>query len=295
MLSDLPRLDLGFQTVRRSCERVADRRFWIVGREHRSAIAISFSPAFNASYVCWDDPHYLSFNWSVRVPHAVSDAPDSLLTRAAGLKEIWNPRSNRIQQYYPLVFTSYWVEHQLWGLNPLGYHAVNLALHAINATLVLLLLGRLGASFWIAAAGAAVFALHPVQVASVAWVTERKNTLSGIFYLLAFLLYLRHRRTGGWGAYAGCLATFIGALLSKTQVMTLPISLLLAEALLHREIRMRFASFSSQLLRVAPMLLLGLGASIITTAVEHGLHPTIPRWGVSIYRLHRRFLHHHIE
>ena len=107
-----------------------------------------------------------------------------------GLKLIWTePKAN--EQYYPMVFTSYWIEKRLWGLAPLGYHLVNVLLHAANALLLWALLARLGqpAAGW----AAALFALHPMCVESVAWVTERKNTLSMFLSLLAMLFYLASR------------------------------------------------------------------------------------------------------
>src|SRR5207237_7610971 len=97
-----------------------------------------------------------------------------------GLRQIWlQPRAS--PQYYPLTLTTFWIEYHLWGLRPFGYHLVNVILHALNVVLLLAVLRRLripGA--WLAAA---LFALHPIQVESVAWVTERKNVLSGLFAL----------------------------------------------------------------------------------------------------------------
>ena len=107
---------------------------------------------------------------------------------AAGLQAIWlHPTS--LPQWYPMVHTTFWVEYQLWGLNPLGYKIDNLLLHFANAILLWIIIRKLklpGA--WLAAA---VFALHPMNVESVAWVTERKNVLSGFFYLAALLTYLK--------------------------------------------------------------------------------------------------------
>jgi len=152
---------------------------------------------------------------------------DAHLTREGirsweGLKLIWiRPQST--QQYYPLMHSAFWVMHRLWGDATLGYHLVNIVLYATSAWLLLALLRRLaipGALF-----AAFLFALHPVQVESVAWITELKNTLSTLFYLLAAHAYLRFdetRRPAAWGTAA---AWFVAGLLTKTVIATLPFSL----------------------------------------------------------------------
>ncbi len=133
--------------------------------------------------------------------------------------------------YYPLVHNTFWLEYQLWGHNPLGYHAVNIALHAICAVLLWRLLRNLRLpSAWFAAA---LFAVHPLCVESVAWVTEGKNTLSLLLALSSLLFYLRfdpavelsdesanvkRRRE----FYALSLFVFLAALLAKTVVVALP-------------------------------------------------------------------------
>src|SRR5207244_904477 len=125
--------------------------------------------------------------------------------------------------YYPLTFTSLWLDHHLWGVRPLGYHLVNVLLHGANAILVWVIDRRLALpGAWLAAA---VFAVHPVHVESVAWITERKNLLSGALYLAAFLAYLR-AADGTRGAYRVALGLFLGALLAKTVTSTLPLVLL---------------------------------------------------------------------
>ncbi len=142
------------------------------------AVCAAYLPALKAGFV-WNDDTYVTDNVTL----------DGL----AGLRLIWtDPKAN--EQYYPMVFTSYWVEKRLWGLAPLGYHLVNVLLHAASALLLWTLLARLGlpGAGW----AAALFALHPMCVESVAWVTERKNTLSLFLSLLAMLAYLARGKAG---------------------------------------------------------------------------------------------------
>ncbi|MBK6403887.1 MAG: tetratricopeptide repeat protein [Holophagales bacterium] len=131
------------------------------------ALVAAYLPVLRSGFI-WNDHTYVTEN--------------PTLDGLAGLARIWtDPSAN--EQYYPLVFTSYWIEKRLWGLHPLGYHLVNVLLHAAAAFLLWRFLRRLA----LPAAGlaATVFALHPVCVESVAWVTERKNTLSLVLVLLS--------------------------------------------------------------------------------------------------------------
>ena len=123
-------------------------------------------------------------------------------------------------QYYPLLHSAFWLEHKLWGDATLGYHMVNIVLHCLAALLVVLVLRRLkipGAFL-----AAAIFALHPVHVESVAWITEQKNTLSAVFYLSALMVYLKFDETRQMRWYFGALGLFVLAVLSKTVTATLP-------------------------------------------------------------------------
>jgi tetratricopeptide (TPR) repeat protein len=140
------------------------------------AALAAYVPALKAGFV-WNDDTYVTEN--------------PTLDGADGLRLIWTDTSAN-EQYYPMVFTTYWIEKRLWGLAPFGYHLVNVLLHAANALLLWALLARLGlkGAGW----AAALFALHPMCVESVAWVTERKNTLSMFLSLLAMLAYLAGRR-----------------------------------------------------------------------------------------------------
>jgi hypothetical protein len=182
-----------------------------------------------------------------------------------GLRRIWlEVGANK--QYYPLVFSSFWVEYQLWGANPVGYHLVNLALHAAASVLfwrVLLALGVPGA--WLAAA---MFALHPVHVESVAWISERKNLLSGVLYLASALAWLRHAEADERGEprasrlYAASLALFLCALLAKTVACTLPAALLLTLWWKRGRVAGRDA------LTLLPFFALGIGLGLVTVWLE---------------------------
>jgi tetratricopeptide (TPR) repeat protein len=125
--------------------------------------------------------------------------------------------------YHPLVFTTFWIEYRLWELHPLGYHLVNVFLHFANSLLVgtiLLQLGLPGASL-----AAFLFALHPVHVESVAWISERKDVLSGLFFLLTIAVWLRFEETQRWTNYGAALLLFACALLAKSSTCMLPLGL----------------------------------------------------------------------
>jgi len=172
---------------------------------------LAYLPALRAGFIWDDDPHVTQ---------------NELLRTWRGLADIWL-KPGATPQYYPLTHTSWWVQYHLWGLAPLGYHLVNVLLHGVSAGVLWLVLRRVRVpGAWTAAA---VFALHPVHVESVAWVTELKNVQSGFFYLLALLAYLRWSLRGdaepggGRWMYALLLLCFACALLSKTVTGTLPV------------------------------------------------------------------------
>jgi tetratricopeptide (TPR) repeat protein len=177
---------------------------------------IAYAPALRGGFV-WDDDAYVSANVTLRSPD--------------GLRRIW-AEPGAVPQYYPLVHTVFWLEYRLWGAHPAGYHAVNVLLHVLNALLLWWVLRRLRVSGgWLVAA---LFAVHPVHTESVAWITERKNVLSGFFYLLSLHAYLSARPLEAadaahvrWSWYAASLAAFACALLSKTVVCSLPAVVLL--------------------------------------------------------------------
>jgi len=203
----------------------------------------AYAPALQGGFV-WDDDTWVTGN--------------PLLWEPDGLWRIWFSRDSP-SQYFPLTSTLLRIQYTLWGANPFGYHAVNILLHAGNAILVFWLLRRLALpGAWLAAAA---FALHPVQVESVAWITELKNLLSTAFSLLAVLCWLRFDDEEGparrrW--YAFSLVTFALALLSKATAVTLPAVLLLLAWYRARR------PLSRQLPSLAPYAVLSLAMGLLT-------------------------------
>ena len=206
--------------------------------------AVAYLPIFRGGFI-WDDETYVTGN--------------RLLRSLAGLRAIWLEPGP--PQYYPLTQTTFWLEYHLWGLRPLGYHLANVFLHALNAALVWLVLGRLAVpGAWMAAA---VFALHPVHVESVAWVTELKNVQAGVFSLLALLAYLRFalgRRSAG--LYALAVVAFVLAVLSKTVACTVPAAALVC-------VWWKRGSLGrGDVVPLVPFFLVGLAGGLGTAMVE---------------------------
>ena len=147
----------------------------------------------------------------------------------SGLSTIWSWPSSieKEKHYWPLTYTTFWLEHKIWGLEPGGYHVVNVLLHLLNSLLVWRLLLRLAVpGAWVVAA---VFATHPLHVESVAWIIERKDVLSGLFYLLAVIVWLRFLGQPRPWRYGLALLLFVAGLLSKSIVVTLPAALLILQ------------------------------------------------------------------
>jgi tetratricopeptide (TPR) repeat protein len=171
------------------------------------AILIAYFPALHGGWL-WDDDRHVT-------------SPD--LQSLHGLWRIWFDLG-ATQQYYPLLHSAFWIEHCIWGDSVLGYHVVNVVLHATAAFLLIAILQRLGLpGAWLAGF---VFALHPVCVEAVAWISEQKSTLSGVLYLCSALAYLHFDQTRSKRKYLLATGLFVLALLSKTVSATLPAALL---------------------------------------------------------------------
>jgi len=190
---------------------------------------------------------------------------DAHMTRAGlrsweGLWLIWSD-PHATQQYYPLMHSAFWVMQRLWGDSPFGYHAVNILLHASSAFVLCVLLRRLavpGAAF-----AAFLFALHPVQVESVAWITELKNTQSTLLYLLAALSYLKFDETRLRRHWWTAATFFALALLTKTVTATLPISLLVVLWWKRGSLDLK-----RDIAPLVPFVVVGVAAGIGTAMVE---------------------------
>jgi hypothetical protein len=221
--------------------------------------AVAYLPAMNGRFI-WDDEALVANNGLVR-------APD-------GLYRIWLTRE--AIDYWPLTNTSFWIEWRLWGTDTRGYHLTNLALHAAAAVLIWIILRRLsipGGFF-----AALLFAVHPVNVESVAWIAQRKNALAMAFFLLSILSYLRFEQRSSergdlarWPShwYFVSLAMFLLAMLSKGSVAILPIVLLLAICWQRPLVR-------SDLARIVPFVAVGAALTAVNVWFQtRGTHEVI--------------------
>jgi tetratricopeptide (TPR) repeat protein len=223
---------------------------------------VAYLPALKAGFI-WNDDDYVT---------------SPRLQSLHGLGQIWF-KVGATEQYYPLLHSAFWVEYRLFGDDPAGYHILNLLFHLgatiLFAAVLLKLLvkypnspggprtsvaGSPAAAAWLAAA---FFALHPVHVASVAWVTEEKNTLSQVFYLAAFLCYLRFDGTRRRRDYLFASGLFLLSMLTKTATVTLPAALLVS--IWWRRGRL---SWRTDVRPLMPWLAFGAAAGVFSSWVE---------------------------
>lgn len=208
------------------------------------ATFISYWPAIRGNLL-WDDNAHVT---------------RSDLQSMHGLWRIWFDLG-ATQQYYPLLHSAFWVEHRIWGDAVFGYHALNILLHAISACLVVAIVRRLALpGAWLAGF---LFALHPVCVEAVAWISEQKSALSGVFCLAAALAYLHFDRTRRKSHYLLSLGLFVSALMCKTVTAVLPAILLVVFWWLRGRIEWR-----RDLLPLASWFAIGVPAGLFTAWVE---------------------------
>ena len=208
----------------------------------------AYYPAWHGG-VLWDDNAHLT-------------RPE--LQSTAGLWRVWFD-IGATQQYYPVTHSAFWLMHRLWGDATVGYHLVNIVLHTLSASLVAVILRRLAVPGALLAA--VLFALHPIQVESVAWMTELKNTLSGVFYLGAALCYLRFDEKRRPADYVAALLLFVVALLTKTVVAMLTPALLVLFWWKRGRIEWR-----RDVGPLVPFFVLGVSAGLVTAWFERTLN-----------------------
>lgn len=211
-----------------------------------AALAV-YWPALRGDFL-WDDAGHVT---------------NPVLQPLSGLGRIWF-EPGVTQQYYPMLHSAFWLEHQLWGDATVGYHLVNVLQHATSAFLLGLLLRRLALpGAWVAAW---LFLLHPVCVESVAWIAEQKNTLSLVFYISAAHAWLSFDARRGRGAYALATGLFAAALLTKTVTASLPAALLVLTWFRHGCLRWR-----EDVLPLLPWFGLSLAGGLFTAHFEREL------------------------
>lgn len=212
-----------------------------------AGIFVAYAPAWQGGLL-WDDAQHLT-NPSLRP--------------LSGLWRIWF-ELGATQQYYPLTHSVFWLEHRLWADGTLGYHLVNIALHAASACMLVVLLRRVDIPGGLIAA--VLFALHPMHVESVAWITELKNTLSGALAMASALTYLHFDDTRSTTAYRTALLLFVLGLLSKSVVAPLPAVLLVLLWWRRGTIDIR-----RDVKPLVPFIIAGLAAGLATTWIERTL------------------------
>ncbi len=224
---------------------VTDRAAWLAPVTILLLGILAYIPAMRAGFI-WDDTLLIGDNAAVKSP--------------TGLHVIWV--SQLLGDNWPVTATSFWLEWRLFGMNATGYHVINIILHALNAVLLWQVLRRLripGA--W---AAGLLFAVHPVCTASVAWISERKNTLSLFFLLLSFLWYLRYERDARhWKWFALSIVAFAVALLSKSSVVGFPMILLLCAWWQNQKITRQ------DIVRSLPFFALSLAMAVLTIWAQH--------------------------
>ncbi|MGK5093395.1 tetratricopeptide repeat protein [Deltaproteobacteria bacterium TL4] len=200
----------------------------------------SYFPVYQAGII-WDDHKYVFLN--------------SLVTNPDGLWQIWSTIQQNVR-YYPLTQSTFWLEYQLWGNHPLGYHLVNVLIQALNACLLYKVLQtlQLKAAWWISL----IFGIHPVNVESVAWISELKNVLAMLFIILAFWRYWQFELQGKSRDYWQALLYFMLSTLAKSATCIFPLLLVILLFWKERKITVR------KVLALAPLFLWGLAIGLFT-------------------------------
>jgi tetratricopeptide (TPR) repeat protein len=224
------------------------------------ATTTTYFPVKDSEFIDLDDDVYVTDNpW---------------IQQGLNLQSIsWAVTSFREGVWNPMTWISFMLDYQLFGLNPAGYHLTNLVLHLGSVLLLLGVLYRMTGGFWPSLLVAALFALHPLNVESVAWVTERKNVLSTLFWMLSLWAYLEYLRKPVWQNYLGIMGFLILGLMSKQMLVTLPCALLLLDYWPLRRLGDSGKEFQKRLPRLLleklPLFAVVTGAGLLTLIAAH--------------------------
>ncbi len=218
-----------------------------------------YAPMLGHGFATYDDPEYITDN-----PH---------VNTGLNWREIaWAFQNSQSANWHPLTWISHMTDCQLFGLNPTGHHLMNLAFHIANTLLLFLFLNRTTGALWRSAFVAALFALHPMHVESVAWASERKDVLSGFFWMLTLNVYSRYAEKRSASNYVLALLFFACGLLSKPMVVTLPFVLLLLDFWPLNRIGFGEKNFSGSAMILTaekiPFFLFSLASCLITYHVQ---------------------------
>jgi tetratricopeptide (TPR) repeat protein len=240
----------------------ARRYAWLVAPALGVLTILVYLPALDAGFITYDDGEYVSHNPRV-------------LTGLTWSNAAWAFQTRYFANWHPLTWLSHMLDAELYGDQPAGHHFTNVLIHALGAIVLMRLLQALTGAVWRSAVVAALFAWHPLHVESVAWVSERKDVLAGLLWLLtmaAYLKYARARTTGGrLGWYAAVMLLFALGLMSKAMLVTLPAALLLLDywplERLHQP-AWSWRSAGRLLLEKVPLLLLAAGAAAMSVVTQ---------------------------
>ena len=227
-----------------------------------TATLLLYAPLKENRFINYDDPGYVTSNGFVQQGLNANNF-------------VWAFKTTSSANWHPLTWIFYMIDCQLFGLNPAGYHLTSLVFHVINVVILFLLLHRATGAFWRSALVAALFALHPLNVESVAWVAELKNVLSTFFWFLAIWAYGWYTLNPNWRRYLSVVCSFALGLMAKPMLVTLPFTLFLLDFWPLRRVRFgahpdtaASPSIIRLVLEKVPLLLLSAASSIITIIAQ---------------------------
>ena len=189
---------------------------WLITAGLCLLVLAAYTRVADCAFVTYDDDDYVTANAHIQ----------------GGLNWqnlVWALKSTQAANWHPLTWISHIIDFQIYGMNAAGHHITNLIIHTANVILLFWMLQYVTGALWRSALVAALFAVHPLNVESVAWVAERKNVLSTLFWILTLWAYAWYALKPGWRRYLLVIASFILGLMSKPVLVTLPFVLLLLD------------------------------------------------------------------